>query len=63
MGQAFRAQDGGGSWLGCNGIAGLMLVAAIAFAGLTAVLVTVFRLVAAIERAAAAARLTDSRGA
>jgi hypothetical protein len=56
----FQAQD---SWLGCNGILGALLLVGVAIGGLAAVLLTLFRLVGEIERAATAARLTDSRNA
>jgi hypothetical protein len=57
----FRAQDS--TWLGCNGLIGLALVAGMVLAGASLALVTLLRLLVTIESAATAARLTDARDA
>ena len=57
----FRAQDS--TWLGCNGLIGLALVAGMVLAGASVALVTLLRLLVTIENAATAARLTDARDA
>ncbi len=57
----FRAQDS--TWLGCNGLIGLALVAGIVLAGASVALSALLRLLVTIESAASAARLTDARDA